>query len=32
MKGETFTFSDFKKKARSEYEGIRNNFKRKKND
>ncbi|MFW5943628.1 MAG: PspC domain-containing protein [Bacteroidota bacterium] len=30
MKGESFTFSDFKKKARTEYEDIRQNFKHKK--
>jgi phage shock protein PspC (stress-responsive transcriptional regulator) len=27
MKGESFTFSDFKKKARSEYENMKKNFK-----
>ncbi len=32
MKGESFTFSDFKKKARTEYEDIRQSFKRKKKD
>ena len=31
MKGEKFTFDDFKKKARSEYEDVKNHFKRKKN-
>ncbi|MCF8335286.1 MAG: PspC domain-containing protein [Bacteroidales bacterium] len=32
MKGQSFTFSDFKKKARSEYENMKKNFKTKKND
>lgn len=32
MRGQSFTFSDFKNKARSEYEDMKQNFKRKKND
>ena len=32
MRGQSFTFSDFKQKARSEYEDMKQNFKRKKND
>ncbi|MGM0530975.1 MAG: PspC domain-containing protein [Bacteroidota bacterium] len=32
MRGQSFTFSDFKQKARSDYEDMKQNFKRKKSD